>query len=95
MKLSVGTLLAIVTLIGSILIGGANFGELRSQTRTNKSYNIESRIMLENRTNAVRSEMVNMSADLRKENLEVLRLVSEMNADIRWIKQILTNREKE
>lgn len=30
MKLSIGTLLALVTLIGSILIGGANFGEVRA-----------------------------------------------------------------
>ena len=92
MKLSVGSLLATITLIGSILIGGANFGELRSQTASNKSYNIDSRVMFENRSVAIRNEMSTLSASLRSENMEMLKLVAQMNSDVRWIKHILSEK---
>jgi hypothetical protein len=93
MKLSVGTVLAIVTLIGTILIGGANFGELRSATKTNSHTILEYRMDLERSALELRTEArVNANA-IRKESMENMRIVAKMSADIEWIKENIRRRE--
>ena len=81
MKLTVGTMLGILTIVGSILIGGSNFGELRSATRTNAKAILEHRIHLEA-----------LAVALRKENMENMRTVAKMSSDIEWIKRDLQGR---
>jgi len=80
-KLTVGAMLGILTIVGSILIGGSNFGELRSATRTNAKAILEHRIHLES-----------LAIALRKENMENMRTVAKMSSDIEWIKRDLQGR---
>jgi len=81
MKLTVGAVLGIDTIVGSILIGGSNFGELRSATKTNAQAILEHRLNLETQTIA-----------LRKESMENMRIVAKMSADIEWIKDNIQRR---
>lgn len=81
MKLTVGSVLAIVTLVATILIGGSNFGELRSATKTNAQTILEYRLNME--TQAV---------NLRSESMENMRIVAKMSADIEWIKDNIRRR---
>jgi len=76
MKLTVGTILAIVTLIGSILIGGANFGELRALTNGNSEKILEQRL-----------RMQQTAIEIRRESMENMRVVAKMSTDIDWIKE--------
>jgi hypothetical protein len=89
MRLTVGTLLAIVTLIGSILLGGAQFGDLRSSTKANQNSIFESRVLNKEVAKDIRYEMKESNLELRRENMENLKLVAEMRADIGWIKRTM------
>lgn len=46
MRFTIGSCLAIVTIIGSILIGGSTFGDLRATTETNTKTLMENRLEL-------------------------------------------------
>ena len=78
MKMSVGSILALVTLIGTILVGGSNFGELRAMTNNNTLKIQEQRMRMEE-----------TAIELRRESLENMRVVAKMSADIEWIKETL------
>ena len=79
MKLSIGTLLALVTLIGSILIGGANFGEVRG-TVTSHTQRL---CAVEDRIKTVEDHIIEMN----KRSVEIA-------TNLEWIKITLAN-EKE
>lgn len=72
MKLSIGTLLALITLIGSILIGGANFGEVRATVEEQKSRMSN----LENRFTTIEDYM-------RQNNA----MLSKLANDMEWMKR--------
>lgn len=93
MKITVGSVLAIVTLIGTILIGGANFGELRSATKTNAQSILEYRMDLESKALQLRQEAARNAAEIRKESMENMRVVAKMSADIEWIKDNIRRRD--
>lgn len=78
MKLSIGTLLAIVTLIGSILIGGANFGEVRGSVNEHGK-RIDS---VENRVKTVEDHIIEM-------NNRTIKIAT----DLDWIKITLSSKE--
>lgn len=86
MKITVGVLLSIATLVGTILVGGANFGELRSATKTNAQSIQEYRFELESKAVEIRRENTERAIELRKESMENMRIVAKMSADIEWIK---------
>ena len=80
MKFSMGALLALVTIIGSILIGGANFGEVRGRMTEHASRidSIEKRIEgLEENT-----------FDMNKRTVQIL-------TDLEWIKITLLEIKEE
>jgi len=86
MKVTVGLVLSIVTLVGTLLIGGANFGELRSATKNNAMAIQEYRYDLEKQFTQIRMENDVRAVELRKESMENMRVVAKMSADIEWIK---------
>jgi len=94
MKITVGLVLSIVTIIGTILIGGANFGELRSATKTNAEKIQEYRYDLESKFVQVRMENERRSLELRKESMENMRIVTKMSTDIGWIKDNIRNKQQ-
>jgi len=75
MKLSIGTLLALVTLIGSILIGGANFGEVRATVTEQK----ERMAGLEDRFNGIEKYIQENNA-----------MLARLSNDMEWIKRTTT-----
>ena len=72
MKLSIGTLLALVTLIGSILIGGANFGEVRATVEEQ-----------DKRMNQIEDRFTNIETYIRDNNAMLARLANDME----WLKR--------
>ncbi len=73
MKLSIGTLLALVTLIGSILIGGANFGEVRATVEEQN----KRMIMMEERFSGIEQYIRDNNAMLAK-----------LGNDMEWMKRL-------
>lgn len=92
MKLTVGLVLSILTIVATLLIGGANFGELRSATKTNAQAIQEYRLDLEAKFAGVRHDNDNRAIELRKESMENMRIVAKMSADIEWIKDNIRRR---
>ena len=76
MNISLPMVFSMATLIGSILIGGSNFGDLRTQSRIN-SENIAIN----------RERLVNLEIRLRSELLKSFENIATMRSDIRWIKE--------
>ena len=72
MKLSIGTLLALVTLIGSILIGGANFGEVRATVEEQKV-----------RMSRLEEQFTGIDQYIRDNNAMLARLANDME----WMKR--------
>ena len=93
MKLTVGTALAIITIIGTIMVGGSNFGELRAITATNKQTILEYRLDLESKALELRQEATRNANAIRKESMENMRIVAKMSTDIEWIKENIRRRE--
>lgn len=89
MKITVGLVLSILTIVGTLLIGGANFGELRSATRINAQAILEARMELDKQNAQIRNENDSRAIELRKESMENMRIVAKMSADIEWIKEKL------
>ena len=83
MNISIPLLLAIVTLIGSILIGGSNFGDLRTQTRINSEAVVLNR-----------ERIIQLDLRLRSELLKSMEDVATMKSDLRWIKELLDEDRK-
>lgn len=86
MKITVGMAVSIITIVGTLLIAGANFGDLRSATKSNSEKIMEYRYELEQRTVAIREDNDRRAIELRKESMENMRIVAKMSADIEWIK---------
>lgn len=78
MKINITVAVGIITLIGSILVGGSSFGDLSSQTKMHA-------IGIEHN----RERIVELDLRLRSELLKAIEHVAEMRADIRWIKEAL------
>lgn len=74
-------MLGLSTIIGTLLLGGSTFGELRSATKINAQNILEYRLNLET-----------LAIALRKESSENMHIVAKMSADIEWIKRELQGR---
>ena len=72
MRLSVGTLLALITLIGAILIGGANFGAVRAIVEEQKL-----------RINRLEEQYKNLNQYIRKNNT----MLAGLAKDMEWMKR--------
>ncbi len=69
-----GLILSGLTIISTLLIGGATFGDLRNSTKTN--------------TVKIK-EFEHWEEQFRKESMENMKIVSKMSSDIEWIKTTL------
>lgn len=83
MKITIGSILSLITLIGSILIGGIHFGGLKANV-SNNSLNI---VEHTKELNRVENEMI-------ASNIETKGLISKMHEDIAVIVVILNRVEK-
>ena len=81
MKLTMGTLAVLSTLIASILIGGATFGDLRGAVRENT-----------NSIEVYRNVAIESIREIRAEQREMLKVLIELQNDMKWIKHNLTER---
>ena len=94
MKLTLGMVLTGITIIGTLLIGGSNFGELRSRTKSNSDKIQEYRYELEQRTSEIRLENDRRANELREESMENMRVVTKISTDIEWIKHRMITMEE-
>lgn len=76
MKFTLGTILALVTLIGSILVAGTNFGEVRGSV-LGHTHRINA---VENRIKTIEEHIVEMN----KRSIKIA-------TDLEWIKVTITN----
>ena len=83
MKLTVGTLLAIITLIGSILIGGSNFGSLRADATNNAINIIETKM-----------ELIRLKDNTREELRSTKVILANMSKKMAVIIEVLKRVEK-
>ena len=79
MRISIGVIVAICTIVGSILIGGANFGEVRG------SVNEHSR-----RIDSLDTRMLSIEESI----MEIHARTIKMDTNLEWIKNILTKKDE-
>ena len=84
MNISLPMIFSMATLVGSILIGGSNFGDLRTQSRINTE-NI----------NINRERIINLDLRLRSELLKSFENIATMRSDIRWIKESMDDIDRD
>ena len=79
MKISMGVIVAIVTMVGSILIGGANFGEVRGNVSEHT-----------NRLNALDDRMKTVEGVVQEMNSRSIKMAT----DLEWIRGALVERKE-
>lgn len=77
MRISIGVIVAICTVVGSILIGGANFGEVRG------SVDEQSR-----RIDSLDTRMITIEEHIREISIRTVK----MDTNLEWIKEALDNK---
>jgi CO dehydrogenase nickel-insertion accessory protein CooC1 len=95
MRITVGLVLSIVTLIGTLLVGGSNFGELRSATKVNARMIKENREHVDKVIVIIRKEDKDRETTFRKEAVEITWIIAQISADIEWVKEQLRREDKE